>query len=187
LPVAAAAVIIWSGRYRETDVLIAPPARIEKNGTVIATGSGMRMKGDASFDVTLDTTLGRALVIVRASGRAAAGEWPMLRLILDGDPIFDWLIACEVPKLYGHFVFTGPGSHRLELHFLNPYHDGASNEERSIAVERVEVIQGHNASYLGTQAAYARVTPDRPSGGCHPRLIGRRGRRSRSPAVIIGE
>lgn len=158
--------VTWDGRTRSSDnaarylsgllnnlgVSFGPGRR----GTAI---SGARMEpveidhfrreGDTAYmgsrgQVTIDVKFlrgGRYNFDVTARGTPAAGEYPIVQLLLDGEPVGDRQIR---QGGWESLIFTArvnEGVHRVGLAFTNDLWDPEKNEDRNLWVRRVVISQ----------------------------------------------
>ncbi len=97
----------------------------------------------SEFDLPSD---GAYRVLVRAYGDQAGDEPPRMELKVDGQKIqtFDVLAASALPETFEARLSLKPGTHKVELTFLNDYFDKNAPEnrrDRNLYIESVD-LQG---------------------------------------------
>lgn len=81
------------------------------------------------------------VLCVQARGRYAAGEWPIVEVLVDGMPLGKTPIDSPYWGFYEVGLTLGPGTHNITAVFRNDYYDVATESGRDLLVNRLIVYR----------------------------------------------
>jgi hypothetical protein len=81
------------------------------------------------------------VLCVQARGRYAAGEWPIMEVLVDGMPLGKTSVDGPYWGLYEAGLTLAPGTHNISTVFRNDYYDAATNSGRDLLVNRLIVYR----------------------------------------------
>jgi len=81
------------------------------------------------------------VLCVQARGQFAAGEWPVMEVLVDGMAIGKTSVDVPYWGFYEAGLTLGPGTHRIKTVFCNDYYDAATASGRDLLVNRLIVYR----------------------------------------------
>jgi len=112
------------------------PDNFRREGTVAYLGSNDAISIDVRF-----VRAGRYSFIVNAKGTPASGQYPAIRLLLDGKPIGDGQLQQGGWQNLPFAAEVTPGVHKLSVEFTNDLWVPEKNEDRNLWVRQVSISQ----------------------------------------------
>ena len=140
-------------------------------------GDSWNLWSNGSIETSLWFSETNELVVI-ARGSIAAGQWPQMRVHVDGQPLATVVVASSQWTVYRFPVSTTEGAHAVRISFLNDYFRNGEDRNLLLAEARVEPHASTDPHPLPTPspaqpAPAPRLPPMRPTS---PQPVARWGR-----------
>lgn len=124
----------------QTDVIKVSAASMEWDPKYARKRNGeVFLLANSSLRTEVDLSSPAASISLWAHGDKANGEWPKIRVSVDGTPMGEVLVNSTEEKKFFVPIFADPGHSVVELTFINDFYDPNTKHDRNVYIRQIKV------------------------------------------------